>query len=234
MGPAAELDRRFEEDRPRLTALAQRVLGSSADAEDAVQDAWVRLSRPGATDVTAVDNLDGWMTRTVSRTCLTPSGPDLHVRADQDPHPAEEAVLAEQVGLALHVVLESLAPPERLAFVLHDSFGMPFREIAEILGRTPEVTRELASRARGRVHAVRPAEVETDPARRRTGSTPSSRRPAAVTSRRSSRCCTPRSRSGPTVGPRDRTRPPRPAVRRTWRSARRRSRSRTPGSSRSR
>lgn len=72
MGPAAELDRRFEEDRPRLTALTQRVLGSSADAEDAVQDAWVRLSRPGATDVTAVDNLDGWMTRTVSRTCLTP------------------------------------------------------------------------------------------------------------------------------------------------------------------
>ncbi|MER7011110.1 sigma-70 family RNA polymerase sigma factor [Saccharopolyspora sp. NPDC000359] len=182
MDPAEQLSRHFEENRHRLTALARRILGSCADAEDAVQDAWARLSRPGATDLSAVTNLDGWLTTAVSRTCLNKlraraarpegpvdaTGPELHLRPDQDLDPADQALLAEQVGLALHVVLGSLTPPERLAFVLHDSFGMPFDEIAEVLGKSTEATRKLASRARRRVHAGGPAEIETDAARQRS------------------------------------------------------------------
>ncbi|WP_210583413.1 sigma-70 family RNA polymerase sigma factor [Streptomyces sp. GESEQ-35] len=182
MDPAEQLSRHFEESRLRLTALAHRILGNSADAEDAVQDAWVRLSRPGATDIAAVTNLDGWMTTVVSRTCLNklraraarpesptdPIGPELHVRPDQALNPEDQALLAEQVTMALHIVLESLTPPERLAFVLHDSFGMPFSEIAAILGNSTEATRKLASRARQRVHAVDPAEIETNPANQRS------------------------------------------------------------------
>ncbi|MFJ9082757.1 sigma-70 family RNA polymerase sigma factor [Streptomyces sp. NPDC102384] len=185
MDPVEQLSRHFEDSRQRLTSLAHRILGNSADAEDALQDAWVRLSRPGATDLSAVANLDGWLTTVVSRTCLNKlraraarpesptdsNGPALHVRPDHEPvhepGPEDRALLTEQVTLALHVVLESLTPPERLAFVLHDSFGTPFSEIAAILGKSTEATRKLASRARQRVHAVDPTEIETDPARQR-------------------------------------------------------------------
>lgn len=181
MDSAEQLSRHFEESRPRLTALAYRILGSSADAQDAVQDAWLRLSRPGATDIDAVANLDGWMTTVVSRTCLnklraraarlespaSTAGPELHVRTEQVLGPEDQALLAEQVSLALHIVLESLTPPERLAFVLHDSFGMSFSEIASVLGKSTEATRQLASRARRRVRAVDPAQIETDPVRQR-------------------------------------------------------------------
>lgn len=181
MEPAEQLSRRFEASRPRLTALATRILGSRIDAEDAVQDAWLRLSRPGATDLATVGNLDGWLTTVVSRTCLNRlrsrtarpetrsggSGPELRLLPDGAPGPEEQALLAEQVGLALHVVLESLTPPERLAFVLHDSFGMPFTDIATVLDRSVEASRKLASRARRRVHAVDPSEIETDSAGQR-------------------------------------------------------------------
>ncbi|MEU1983622.1 sigma-70 family RNA polymerase sigma factor [Nocardia sp. NPDC019395] len=182
MDPAEQLSRHFEDNRQRLTVLAYRILGNYADAQDAVQDAWVRLSRPGATDVTAVTNLDGWMTTVVSRTCLNKlraraarpesttdaTGPELHLRPDQTPSPEDQTLLAEQVNLALHIVLESLTPPERLAFVLHDSFGMQFGDIAAVLGKTTEATRKLASRARQRVHAVDPAEIETNRANQRS------------------------------------------------------------------
>lgn len=182
MDPAEPLSRQFEESRQRLTALAYRILGNSADAEDAVQDAWVRLSRPDATDVAVVTNLDGWMTTVVSRTCLNKlrargarpespteaTGPELYVRPDQALSPEDQALLAEQVTLALHIVLESLTPPERLALVLHDSFGIPFSEIAAVLDKSTEATRKLASRARQRVHAIDPAEIETNSASQRS------------------------------------------------------------------
>jgi RNA polymerase sigma-70 factor (ECF subfamily) len=182
MDPAEQLSRRFEGNRQRLTALAQRVLGNRGDAEDAVQDAWVRLSRPGATDLPAVTNLDGWMTTVVSRTCLnklraraarpeTPTdatGPELHLRPAEALSPEDQTLFAEQISLALHIVLESLPPPERLAFVLHDSFGMPFGEIAAVLGKSTETTRKLASRARQRLHAVDLAEIESNPASQRS------------------------------------------------------------------
>lgn len=182
MDPAEQLSRHFEDNRQRLTALAQRILGNRGDAEDAVQDAWVRLSRPGATDLPAVTNLDGWMTTVVSRTCLnklraraarpeTPTdaiGPELHLRPAEDLSPEDETLLAEQISLALHIVLESLTPPERLAFVLHDSFGMSFTEIAAVLDKSTEATRKLASRARQRVHAVNPAEIESNRASQRS------------------------------------------------------------------
>lgn len=182
MDPAEQLSRHFEDNRQRLTALAQRILGNRGDAEDAVQDAWVRLSRPGATDLPAVTNLDGWMTTVVSRTCLnklraraarpeTPTdaiGPELHLRPAEDLSPEDETLLAEQISPALHIVLESLTPPERLAFVLHDSFGMSFTEIAAVLDKSTEATRKLASRARQRVHAVNPAEIESNRASQRS------------------------------------------------------------------
>lgn len=181
MDPAEHLSQRFEASRGRLTTLAHRILGNSVDAEDAVQDAWVRLSRPGATDLDTVTNLDRWMTTAVSRTCLnklraraarpeSPSEfaePELHVRPEQTPGPEDQVLLAEQVSLALHIVLESLTPPERLAFVLHDSFGTPFTEIAAVLGTSTEAARKLASRARRRVHAIEPTEIETNPATQR-------------------------------------------------------------------
>jgi RNA polymerase sigma-70 factor (ECF subfamily) len=151
---------RFEEHRDHLRAVAFRMLGSTGEADDAVQETWMRFAR---TDTAAVDNLRGWLTTVVSRICLNllrsrrtrredaldtdppiadASGPD-------DPESA--AVSADSVGLALQVVLDSLGPAERLAFVLHDLFGVPFDRIAPILDRTPEATRQLASRARRRV-----------------------------------------------------------------------------------
>ncbi len=160
--PDEILAAQFEQDRARLRAVAVRMLGSGADADDAVQEAWLRFSRAG-TD--GVDNLGGWLTTIVARVCLdmlrsrssrreealdaAPApGPRLGSHAGD---PAEEALVADAVGLALLVVLDSLAPAERLAFVLHDLFAMPFDQIAPIVDRSLAATRQLASRARRRV-----------------------------------------------------------------------------------
>jgi RNA polymerase sigma factor (sigma-70 family) len=154
----------FEEHRDRLTAVAHRLLGSRTEAEDAVQDAWLRVSRAGTAEV---ENLGGWLTTVVARVALN----QLRARANrrEDPlddalparlhavaDPAEEAVLADSVGLALLVVLDQLAPAERLAFVLHDLFDVPFEEIAPIVDRSPAAARQLASRARRRVRGAEP------------------------------------------------------------------------------
>ena len=172
MGGNDLLAARFEEHRDRLTAVAHRLLGSRAEAEDAVQEAWLRVSRAG-TD--GVENLGGWLTTVVARVALN----QLRARAGrrEDPlddapparlhavaDPAEEAVLADSVGLALTVVLDQLEPAERLAFVLHDLFDVPFDEIAPIVDRSPAAARQLASRARRR---VRGAELPDATERRR-------------------------------------------------------------------
>jgi RNA polymerase sigma-70 factor (ECF subfamily) len=160
------LAEQFEEHRPHVRAVAYRMLGSVSEAEDAVQEAWIRLSR---TDVSGVDNLRAWLTTVVARVCLDmlrtrtsrrEDPLDTHVpdpvitRADKDPE--SDAVLADSVGLALLVVLEKLEPAERLAFVLHDVFGMTFDEIAPIVDRSVVSTRQLASRARRRVQSQTP------------------------------------------------------------------------------
>ena len=153
---------RFDANRSHLRSVAYRMLGSLSDADDAVQEAWLRLSR---SDTTTVDNLGGWMTTVISRICLDMLRtrkarneeslefqlPDPIVSRDDGTNPEHEAILAESVGLALLVVLDTLAPAERLAFVLHDVFAMPFDEIGPIVGRTPTAARQLASRARRRV-----------------------------------------------------------------------------------
>jgi RNA polymerase sigma factor (sigma-70 family) len=152
-----ELAEQFMEHRPHLVRVAYRMLGSASDAEDAVQEAWLRLSR---SDAGAVQNLGGWLTTVVARVCLDV----LRVRrarreelglpefvVAEEHAPEDEALLADSVGLALLVVLETLTPPERLAFVLHDMFSLPFDEIGEILERSPDAARQLASRARRRV-----------------------------------------------------------------------------------
>jgi len=159
----------FEDHRAHLRAVAYRMLGSASEADDAVQEAWLRLSR---TDAAAVDNLGGWLTTVVGRVSLdmlrarrarredyvgTWLPEPLVVADDGGGDPAEQALLADSVGLALLVVLEALTPPERLAFVLHDMFAVPFDEIAPIVGRSPEATRQLASRARRRVRGGAPA-----------------------------------------------------------------------------
>jgi len=152
----------FERSRSHLRAVAYRMLGSGAEADDAVQEAWMRFAR---TDTGAVENLRGWLTTVVSRVCL-----DMlrarrarreevlempNVTLDTSSDPEQEALLADSVGLALLVVLETLSPAERLAFVLHDMFGMPFEEIAPIVGRNAISARQLASRARRRASARR-------------------------------------------------------------------------------
>jgi len=156
------LAQRFEEHRARLNALAHRILGSRAEAEETVQDAWIRLSRSNADQV---KNLGGWLTTVVSRLCLnvlqsrrTRAEEPLDLRAmeplpDRDVHaePEEEALLADSIGLALMVVLDRLTPRERVAFVLHDTFDVPFEEIASILGSRASAARQLASRARRKV-----------------------------------------------------------------------------------
>jgi RNA polymerase sigma factor (sigma-70 family) len=156
------LAERFEEQRPRLRAIAYRMTGSFDEADDAVQDAWLRVDRAGADDV---DNLGGWLTTVVARTCLNrlrarrarPEGPlddglpDPVVVLDPGNEPEQEALLADSVGIALQIVLDSLKPAERVAFVLHDIFELPFDEIAPIVGRTPSAARQLASRGRRRV-----------------------------------------------------------------------------------
>jgi RNA polymerase sigma factor (sigma-70 family) len=167
MDEQESLAERFEEHRSHLRAVAYRMLGSLSEADDAVQDVWIRLSRADTSDV---ENLGGWLTTVVARVSLTmlrsrqsrreePLGP--HVpepiidRADGT-DPEHEALLAGSVGLALLVVLETLTPAERLAFVLHDMFAVPFDDIAQIVGRSPEAARQLASRARRRVRAAAP------------------------------------------------------------------------------
>jgi RNA polymerase sigma-70 factor (ECF subfamily) len=153
---------RFEEHRTRLRAVAYRMLGSLSEADDAVQEAWLRLNR---TDAKGIENLDGWLTTVVARVSLNmlrsrksrrevPLGvhvPEPILDPTDGMNPEHEALLADSVGLALLVVLETLSPPERLAFVLHDMFGVPFDEIAPIVDRSPEAARQLASRARRRV-----------------------------------------------------------------------------------
>lgn len=169
------LAERFEEQRGRLWAVAYRMLGSPAEAEDAVQEAWLRLQR---SDSSEVANLGGWLTTVVARVALDmlrsrrsrpeePMGvrpPEALAGSTGEYDPEQEAVLADSVGPALLVVLDTLAPPERLAFVLHDLFGVPFEEIAPIVGRNATATRQLASRARRRVRGVGP---ERDPDRGR-------------------------------------------------------------------
>jgi RNA polymerase sigma-70 factor (ECF subfamily) len=162
MGEHVELTERFEENRAHLRAVAYRMLGSLSEADDAVQEAWLRLSRAGTS---GVENLGGWLTTIVARVCLDmlrsrksqreePWGehvPEPAVGREAGSDPEHEALLADSVGLALLVVLETLAPAERLAFVLHDMFAVPFEEIAPIVGRSPAAARQLASRARRRV-----------------------------------------------------------------------------------
>ncbi|MFI0742843.1 RNA polymerase sigma factor SigJ [Streptomyces sp. NPDC021100] len=164
------LARRFEEHRSHLRAVAYRMLGSLAEAEDAVQETWLRLSRVDAGEVA---NLGGWLTTVVGRVCLDMLRsrtarreepmeerlrlPDPVVSAADGVDPEQEALLADSLGLALLVVLESLAPAERLAFVLHDMFAVPFDEIGPVVGRTPAAARQLASRARRRVQGSAPA-----------------------------------------------------------------------------
>jgi RNA polymerase sigma-70 factor (ECF subfamily) len=158
------MEERFEEHRTRLRAVAYRMLGSLSEADDAVQEAWLRLSR---TDSSEIENLDGWLTTVVARVALKmlrsrnlrreePLGvhlPEPIIDRVDRMDPEHEALLADSVGLALLVVLETLSPPERLAFVLHDIFAVPFDEIATIVDRSPEAARQLASRARRRVQA---------------------------------------------------------------------------------
>lgn len=159
------LAEQFEENRGHLRGVAYRMLGSLSEADDAVQECWLRLSR---TDTSAVENLRGWLTTVVGRVCLDMlrsrksrreeplevPGTDVPKAAVTAPDPETEAVMADSVGFALLVVLDRLKPPERLAFVLHDLFDLPFEDIARIAGRTPEATRQLASRARRRVRGV--------------------------------------------------------------------------------
>jgi len=156
------LAERFEEHRAHLRAVAYRMLGSVSEVDDAVQEAWLRLGRA---DTAGIDNLGGWLTTVVARVCLdmlrsrrsrreeplTPDAPEPVATGTSGSSPEQEALLADSVGLALLVVLDRLAPAERLAFVLHDMFAVPFEEIAPIVGRSTEATRQLASRARRRV-----------------------------------------------------------------------------------
>jgi RNA polymerase sigma factor (sigma-70 family) len=164
MGDGDWLAERFQVHRSRLHAVAYRMLGSLSEADDAVQETWLRLSRA---DTGGVDDLGKWLTTVTARVCLDllrartarreePLGvhlPDPIISHAETPDPEQEALLAEGVGLALLVVLEQLAPAERLALVLHDTFAVPFEEIAAVLGRSPAATRKLASRARRRVRA---------------------------------------------------------------------------------
>lgn len=161
------LAQRFEERRARLRAVAYRMLGSLTEADDAVQDAWLRVSRADASEV---ENLDAWLTTIVARVALNMLRsraahreqpldthlPDPVVDPADGTDPEHEALLADSVGLALLVVLETLSPAERLAFVLHDMFALPFEQIAPIVERSPEATRQLASRARRRVRGTAP------------------------------------------------------------------------------
>ena len=169
---------RFEEHRAHLKAVAYRMLGSLTEADDAVQDAWLRLSRSGPG---GVENLGGWLTTIVARVCLNMLRsrnvrheetygmhlPDPVISLISGPQPEEEALLADSVGLALLVVLDTLAPAERLTFVLHDMFDLPFEEIAPMVGRSSAAARQLASRARRRVKGADVPAPDPDLARQR-------------------------------------------------------------------
>ncbi|MEU0488752.1 RNA polymerase sigma factor SigJ [Nocardiopsis sp. NPDC006139] len=171
------LAERFEGHRPHLRAVAYRMLGSLTEAEDAVQEAWLRLARSDSDDI---DNLGGWLTTVVGRVCLDVLRarkvrreesleerlPDPVVGREEHTDPEQQVLLADSVGLALLVVLESLSPAERLAFVLHDMFGLPFEQIAPIVDRTPATAKKLASRARQRVRGAAPS-PDPDPAEQR-------------------------------------------------------------------
>jgi RNA polymerase sigma-70 factor (ECF subfamily) len=177
MAQQSWLTERFEENRPRLRGVAYRMLGSLSEAEDAVQEAWLRLNR---IDTATVDNLGGWLTTVVSRVCLDmlrsrksrreePIGAQLsepRMAHGEGADPEGEALLADSVGVALLVVLDALTPAERLVFVLHDLFGMPFDEIGSIVGRSPAAAKQLASRARRRVRGS-PAPSDAGRARQR-------------------------------------------------------------------
>jgi RNA polymerase sigma-70 factor (ECF subfamily) len=162
------LAERFQLHRPRLRAVAYRMLGSTGEADDAVQEAWIRLSRSNAGEI---DNLEAWLVTVVGRVALNMLRarntrreqpldvhvPDPIIDSTEGTDPEHEVLLADSVGLALLVVLETLTPAERLSFVLHDMFGVPFEKIAPIVERSPEATRQLASRARRRVRGAAPA-----------------------------------------------------------------------------
>jgi len=164
----------FEQNRGHLRAVAQRMLGSAAEADDAVQEAWLRLSR---SDTAEVENMRGWLTTVVSRICLDmlrarqsrredlvdewSQTPVLELFDEGDGDPEHEALIADSVGLALLIVLDTLSPAERLSFVLHDMFGVPFEEIAPIIERNPTAARQLASRARRRVRGAAEPEVQS-------------------------------------------------------------------------
>jgi RNA polymerase sigma factor (sigma-70 family) len=203
------LAERFEVHRGHLRAVAYRMLGSLSEADDAVQDTWLRLNRSGADEV---ENLGAWLTTVVARVCLNMLRsrntrheelfgvhlPDPVIVRDGELQPEEEALLADSVGLALLVVLDTLAPAERLAFVLHDMFQLPFDEIAPMVGRNPAAARQLASRARRRVKG---ADIPTpDPISPGNApwSTPSSPPRAAAISMRLWPCSIPTSSSAPT------------------------------------
>lgn len=172
------LAERFEQERGHLRSVAYRMLGSLSEAEDAVQDAWIRLSR---SETDEVENLHAWLTTIVARVCLNMLRarsnrreepievhiPDPVVSPVRELWPEEEALLADSVGLALLVVLDTLAPAERLAFVLHDMFDLPFEEIAPLVGRTPAAARQLASRARRRVKGADVPAPDPDLSRQR-------------------------------------------------------------------
>lgn len=165
------LGTRFEASRSRLLAVAYRMLGTRVEAEDAVQESWLRLQAGGHEEI---GNLEGWLTTVVSRVCLDrlrarrarpedPAGgqlPDALIGYSEEPDPAQEALLAESVGSALLIVLETLTPAERVSFVLHDIFAVPFDEIAPIVERSPEATRQIASRARRRIQGTEAAPVD--------------------------------------------------------------------------
>ncbi|MEA2685299.1 MAG: hypothetical protein QOE93_494 [Actinomycetota bacterium] len=174
MDDASWLTDQFEASRPRLQAVAYRMLGSHAEAEDAVQEAWIRLTRA---DRSGVENLGGWLTTVVARVCLDSLRSrksrredaeltDAMVATDDDDHPEQQAIMGDSIGAALLVVLDMLAPAERVAFVLHDVFAVPFDEIGDIVGRSPDAARQLASRARRRVRGT-DAAPEVDPLRHR-------------------------------------------------------------------
>jgi RNA polymerase sigma factor (sigma-70 family) len=172
------LSQSFEEFRPRLRGVAYRMLGSLAETEDALQDAWVRVSQA---DVRDIENLEAWLMTVVARVCLnmlrsrrirceeplSDRLPDFIISPAGQLQPEEEALLADSVGLALQVVLDTLTPAERLAFVLHDMFDLPFEDIAAILGRTPDAARQLASRGRRRVKDAEVPEPDPDVALQR-------------------------------------------------------------------
>ncbi|HVW54918.1 MAG TPA: sigma-70 family RNA polymerase sigma factor [Rhizobiaceae bacterium] len=172
------LTERFQASRPRLRSLAYRILGNLADCEDVLQDAWLRICRAQESGVPEIANVEGWLTTIVARTCLNRlrsrrvrpeelcgiSLPDFFITDIKESGPEQEILLAEQVGLALQIVLDTLSPPERIAFVLRDLFGMPFNEIAAVLQQSPEAARQLASRGRRRIKGA-----DTDNANPDTG-----------------------------------------------------------------